>query len=367
LLQLDGGGEWSIESIDAELSIQPSPAMIFGLNSGYVANIHNEGITITNASNGVVVQNNGNLQIGSFYLNNIGVFPGSTLTIFQNGNGDGTTTASGALEVGTLGLRDISSAGATLADVSTTNAGNLPIIHNITTNGTIRAVPAPVISISSRSPVLQSAAGAVSITSLSANSITDGTIVVTNGRTMSPYERVVGAMGTGIKAMNYDAYLVNSTATLVNGTMIFQAINLPNAQTLTGVSTLVGTAGNYTANNTNGVALYSYSGGTLTLVAQTGAGSGSTWGSGGYNKIPFGATYSASAGMYYIVTLYCRSAETTPPAIRCIGSPTSQAVILGAANGAVATGTLAGQVTFPASLNISTVTYSPSVPWVALY
>ena len=80
------------------------------------------------------------------------------------------------------------------------------------------------------------------------------------------------AMGSTIVAqtVGVDA-MINSVngAVLVEAQAEFVAVWLDKAQTITGVKWYQTVAGNYTGDNYNGVGLYSYSGGTITLVASS--------------------------------------------------------------------------------------------------
>jgi len=93
-------------------------------------------------------------------------------------------------------------------------------------------------------------------------------------------------------------------------------IYIPVATTLTGVKWKQVTAGVYTANNYNGVGLYSISGGTLTLVASS-TDDGNIWKatSSTIGSKAFSSTYAASAGVYMVVALHSSSANTTSPVI----------------------------------------------------
>ena len=78
------------------------------------------------------------------------------------------------------------------------------------------------------------------------------------------------------------------------------------------------TQGNYTANNYNGVGLYSVSGGTLTLVASS-TNDGNIWKAANntFNSKAFTIPYSASAGLYYVAAMYSTSSQATAPAVLC--------------------------------------------------
>lgn len=105
---------------------------------------------------------------------------------------------------------------------------------------------------------------------------------------------------------------IGTNSTLTNQRVHFTALWLSKSATITGIKFFVTTAGNYTANNYNGAGLYSYSGGTLTLVAST-TNDGNFFKTANWNTKPFSSTYSASPGLYFVAFLYCRSAETTAP------------------------------------------------------
>ena len=129
------------------------------------------------------------------------------------------------------------------------------------------------------------------------------------------------ALGSTIKGFNMGtpsgAVSLTQAGTLVNQTVRYFAYYLPTAQTITGVKWFQNTIGNYTANNYNGVGLYTYSGGTLTQVASS-TNDGTIWqtaASGSMGSKAFSSTYSAAAGVYYIALLYSASAQTTAPAL----------------------------------------------------
>ena len=98
--------------------------------------------------------------------------------------------------------------------------------------------------------------------------------------------------------------------------LLLVAVYVPFATTITGVKWFQIIQGNYTASNYNGVGIYSYSGGTLTLQASS-TDDGNIWkGSVNSNQSKaFSSPYSAAAGVYYIGAIYSSSAQTTAPQI----------------------------------------------------
>jgi hypothetical protein len=105
---------------------------------------------------------------------------------------------------------------------------------------------------------------------------------------------------------------------MTDGQIYLSAVYLPTAATITGARWFQNVAGVYTADNYNGVGLYSYSGGTLTLVASS-TDDGTIWKSTGTQSKAFSTPYSAVAGVYYLGFIYNSSAQTTAPSI--VGSP----------------------------------------------
>lgn len=125
-----------------------------------------------------------------------------------------------------------------------------------------------------------------------------------------------GLLGSTIKGVNLTCPTFQGTAlsSLTSGVGRYLSYYLPQAATITGVKFWQSNAGNYTGNNYNGVGLYSFSGGTLTLVAST-TNDTEFWKSTTWITKPFSATYSASAGIYYLFALYNSSVQITAPTI----------------------------------------------------
>lgn len=139
----------------------------------------------------------------------------------------------------------------------------------------------------------------------------------------------IQALGSTIKAQSFDSEM-NTTTTvrgLADGRIEFQSVYISQAATITGAWFLQVTQGNYTADNYNGIGLYSYSAGTLTLVAST-TNDGNIWKTAAstYASKAFSTPYSAAAGVYYVGFLYNSSAQTTAPSV---GGKVSAAVLNG--------------------------------------
>jgi hypothetical protein len=138
--------------------------------------------------------------------------------------------------------------------------------------------------------------------------------------------------------------------------------------TITGVKFYQMTAGSYTADQTNQVGLYSYSGGTLTLVASS-ANNANLWTgtANTYITAAFSTPYVAAAGQYFVGFVYNSSAQTVAPAIRTAGSlDNSNLQTMDFTNSAKLYGRATGNA-LPSSLLMSSLTEDSSRPWFAIY
>jgi hypothetical protein len=155
------------------------------------------------------------------------------------------------------------------------------------------------------------------------------------------------AIGFNLTSVNF---LVSNQTSLADQTLTFSAYYVPVGQIITGVKFYQAIQGNYTANNYNGVGLYTYSGGTMTLVASPTndgniwKGTGDTW-----QTKAFSSTYNAAAGIYFIAALYCRSAQTTAPQIGTNLYLASLVTVFDFSNSAKISSTIAAQTSLPAS------------------
>lgn len=163
----------------------------------------------------------------------------------------------------------------------------------------------------------------------------------------------------------------NNTS-LVSGTMIFQAVYIPMSCTVTGVSFLQRTTGNFTSTNENRIGLYSYSSTTsLTLVAST-TSNVSTWQqtSSVWSSVALSSTYLASDGIYFIASLYTSTSVTTTPQINGASAAATNAAIIrgGFTNTVPLASTLSSQTSLPSTVTIASLTVTNgNTPWFSLY
>mgnify|MGYP000884120850 CR=1 FL=1 len=180
------------------------------------------------------------------------------------------------------------------------------------------------------------------------------------------------ALGSAILAETVQQKLAfsNTSTAMVDGQIKYTAVYLPKATTLTGIKVYVRAQGSYTGDNNNRVGLYSYSGGTLTLVASS-ANNSTLWTSAANSvqTIPFSSTYAANAGLYFVAFIYNQSAQTTAPSLAS-GTALNNAAMSGTAfgftNSAKLHGTSSG-TDLPASIAMSSITASTIPSWTALY
>lgn len=181
-------------------------------------------------------------------------------------------------------------------------------------------------------------------------------------------QRAFSALGSSIK---YSTLLSIPTSTIAftDNQAYYTAIYISKATTITGVKWYQGVQGVYTADQNNYVALYSYSGGTMTQVAistndgNIWKGTGSTW-----QSVAFTSTYAAQPGIYFIAALYNQSAQTTAPTIACGTSlVTASTGKFDFTNSATLSSITAGQNSLPATQAMSGVTTSGALRYFALY
>jgi len=179
------------------------------------------------------------------------------------------------------------------------------------------------------------------------------------------------ALGSQMVAQKpiFNALEVNTTAiTMVDNRIFLLPIVVKRDTVITGVKFTNQTQGVYTADNNNKVGLYSYSGGTLTLVASS-TNDGNLW-KGAANTLQskaFTTPYLATAGVYFVAMLYNQSAVTTAPALFGTNSfGTAVARTLDHTNSAKLLGFSAGN-DLPATQAMSGVTSASDWAWYMIY
>lgn len=208
-------------------------------------------------------------------------------------------------------------------------------------------------------------------TPASAATVATNTAAIAAKDTKSMEIKAYQAFGSTLIAESVAAKLgaLNTTLSLTSGTAIFTAVYLNDPQTITGAKFIQRTQGVYTANNYNGIGLYSYSSGTLTLVASS-TDDGNIWKgtSGSLQTKAFTTAYSAAAGIYVVEYLYSTSAQTTAPILAASISEGAAVISSGDfTNSAKLTGVSSSQTTLLSSLLMSSLAANAANVWVGIY
>jgi hypothetical protein len=155
---------------------------------------------------------------------------------------------------------------------------------------------------------------------------------------------------------------------LATGSFRAIAVYVPIAVTVQGVKWFQTTQGAFTGTGFNGVALFSYSGGTITRIVAS-ADSEATWETATNNtwgSVAFTSPQAISEGLYYIGILF--NGGATAPAIGgTVNSLNANVNIGDFTNSAELSLTLGSQTTMPTSVSLSASTVSANNPAVYLY
>ena len=169
-------------------------------------------------------------------------------------------------------------------------------------------------------------------------------------------------------AWNRPGSQITGTVALADGAVRYVAVNITKAQTITGVTWWQTVAGDYTADNYNGVGLYSIntSTGEITLVASS-TDDGNIWkgAANAYYSKAFSSPYSASVGKYMIAYLYNSSAQTTAPSVGITAA--TQGTNLHTNGTYKIAGTNPGETTLATPVSNANISLNGSVTWGSVY
>lgn len=169
--------------------------------------------------------------------------------------------------------------------------------------------------------------------------------------------------------LGLDFQQVTTTFALSDQLARFIPYLVPSTMDIEGVWFYQSTQGNYTGDEINGMALYSYDGaGNLTKVAETTndanfwKGASSTW-----IKKAFSAVYTAAPGMYWVEFVYNYSAQITAPVIGAVANGNTAAMNALFTNSVQLHSSKTAQITFAATHTMASLTGQLSRPFVMLY
>ena len=206
----------------------------------------------------------------------------------------------------------------------------------------------------------------------------------TNGATTSAARNGLGtnkvidayaALGSQTKSYSLglpiNRLINNVNFNLTSGMVQFHALEMmEGGLTLTGVQWVQIQAGVYTANNNNKIGLYSYSGGTLTLVASS-TNDGNLWKATGgtLGSKAFSSTYTTVAGtMYFAAIIYSTSAQTTVPQLYGTNAISQAPVFTNDFTNSAKIGSfITGQTDLPATQAMSGLTTNSNFMYLAVY
>jgi hypothetical protein len=188
-----------------------------------------------------------------------------------------------------------------------------------------------------------------------------------NFQILSGYQ-TLGSTFKSILMSNPSINNITQSLTLATGQLRGIAVYVPIAQTITGVKWFQSTQGNFTSSGFNGIALFTYSAGSLTRVAIT-PDAESTWETATINtwgNVAFTTPYSASEGLYFVCVLF-NGGATAPAIYGTVNSVNANVNIGDFTNSAELSFNLGSQTTMPSSISMSAVTVSANNPAVYLY
>ncbi len=194
-----------------------------------------------------------------------------------------------------------------------------------------------------------------------------GDTLSSNDYYTNSYVERLKALGSDVQYSNYMGGSTGSTA-FTDSLLYLSSFYINNKSTLNGVGWIHQVQGDYTADNYNGIGLYSYDAinAKLILIAST-TNDGDIWKktpSGSYFTKNFTIPVTVNSGIYYTGLLYNNSAQVTAPSILSHASQTSQATVTNAvavSSSAKFYGTITPATSLPAEIlntDINSVVFS---------
>lgn len=175
--------------------------------------------------------------------------------------------------------------------------------------------------------------------------------------------------GSTVKALPFGVTMSDlfaSTTTLLDGVIFDAYVQIKDTVSITGVGWVQQTTGAYTADNYNGWAICSTTGGVDTKIVET-ANDGNIWKAAvGVAQKAFPAPQVLLPGNYKILALYNTSAPTTAPIIYAHTAVSGNIIYL-LPNSQKMTGTLTAQTTMPSTVTNSGLTNATNYLGFYLY
>ena len=177
-------------------------------------------------------------------------------------------------------------------------------------------------------------------------------------------------LGSPILAETISALLATAPTSLTDNAIRYVAIEVRDIISATGVMFFSRVQGNFVADQTNGLALYSQSAGTMTKVRET-ANDENIWKNAinTWVQVPFATPVTLTPGIYYLSAIYNNSSQSAAPQINMTSLTSTQALgnLPLPANSNFISGQITGQNSFPTTQATSGVTAVGGIPYLALY
>lgn len=193
---------------------------------------------------------------------------------------------------------------------------------------------------------------------------------IANGLINDNNLRILRAIGSNVKGLPFGSLvpIASLSFALGDGYAYFSPIYIPTSATITGLRMMQFTNGDYTADNTNQVGLYTFSAGTATKVAES-SNNGNLWKAGANNYInaDLSSPYSASAGCYYVGIMYNSSAQVTQPRIAVGGTFLTSGISTFGTTGVRLSWNQGPNTSLQSTYSVTTAFNNSSIFWVVAY
>lgn len=181
----------------------------------------------------------------------------------------------------------------------------------------------------------------------------------------------MGLLGSSIKAMTLGMKISDASgySSFADGVTKLTAVLVDRTISATGVKWEQYTKGDYTGDKLNGIAIYSESGGTLTLIDSC-TRNVNFWKETANTLVTSAFTngpLTLTEGVYWVAMTYNQSAQTTAPTVGGTSFGSSIFNKMDFSNNKKISGTATVGWSWPATINFSTVTESTTVSLVFLY